>query len=32
VHFAVDTCGQLLALRVTAAHEQDWAQGKELVA
>jgi transposase len=32
VHIAVDTLGQLLALRVTAADEQDRAQVKELVA
>ena len=31
VHIAVDTLGQLLALRVTAAHEQDRAQVKALV-
>jgi transposase len=30
VHIAVDTLGQLLALRVTAASEQDRAQVKEL--
>jgi transposase len=32
VHIAVDTLGQLLALRVTAANEQDRAQVRELVA
>lgn len=32
VHLAVDTLGQLLALRVTAADEQDRAQVKALVA
>jgi transposase len=32
VHIAVDSLGQLLALRVTAANEQDWAQVKELAA
>jgi transposase len=32
VHIAVDTLGQLLALRVTAANEQDRAQVKALVA
>jgi transposase len=32
VHIAVDTLGQLLALRVTAANEQDRAQVEELVA
>ena len=32
VHIAVDTLGQLLALRVTAANEQDRAQVKELAA
>jgi transposase len=32
VHIAVDTLGQLLALRVTAADEQDRAQVKALVA
>ena len=31
MHIAVDTLGQLLALRVTAANEQDRAQVKELV-
>jgi transposase len=32
VHIAVDTLGQLLALRVTAANEQDRAQVEELMA
>ena len=32
VHIAVDTLGQLLAVRVTAANEQDRAQVEELVA
>jgi transposase len=32
VHIAVDTLGQLLALRVTAANEQDRAQVEALVA
>src|SRR5215468_7765681 len=32
VHIAVDTAGQLLALRVTAANEQDRAQVEALVA